>query len=93
MKKKATFEQLGRPFCSKKAIGRGKRLIHRILYVSGLTFMIGNSILMFLTFIVAYLNNYKVTVYINQYVEAHIEMALMLISLPCIGYAIWKKLE
>jgi len=64
----------------------------------GLVFMTAYSICMIMTFLGAYfLGNYKILVSINKYHEAHIELVMIIVSLPFMFYSlkryIWDKEE
>jgi integral membrane sensor domain MASE1 len=44
-------------------------------------FLIGSTLTLVYTFFIAYFNGYKVTLYINNYGEAHIEFMLIIFSI------------
>jgi len=62
----------------------------------GSAFLISNSIILFFTFISAYLNNYVITININKFGEAHIEFIFIPFSI-CIGiyslYILFRNLK
>jgi len=66
-----------------------KEQIKKEAAIFGLLCMIGYSMLLFATFIFAYLNpTYSVLVLINYYGEAHIELVAFFITIPlCIWSA------
>jgi hypothetical protein len=47
--------------------------IKKILVSIGLGSLIGNSIVMYVTFLMAYFNDYQVMIAVNKYNEAHVE--------------------
>lgn len=55
-----------------------------------LSMLVAAQIQLFITFIVAYLNNFEVLVQINEFGEAHIEMVLMIIiTFICLPYSVY----
>lgn len=64
--------------------------IKRFLILLGISNLLANSILIYITFIQAYLHDYKTVVYINDIGEAHIEFimipVLLVISIFAVAY-------
>ena len=61
-------------------------------FIAGLCLstLVAAQITLFITFIVAYFNDYEVLVQINNFHEAHIELVLMLvITFGCLPYSVY----
>jgi len=60
-----------------------------VLYSVGLACLLANNIVLYLTFLYAYLgNNYQFSAHINMFGEAHLEFILLPLSLGLGMYAI-----
>ena len=58
--------------------------IRIIVLLYGFSALIAGFLMFLITFFIAYMTDYSVIVYINNYREAHIEMIILLTSIPCI---------
>ena len=57
------------------------------IFCCGMGGLMGSTITFMFTFFIAYFNGYEVLVKINDYGEAHIEMVVFLLLIPCMIYA------
>jgi hypothetical protein len=60
----------------------------KLMTVIGLSAMIGSTITLYFTFLMAYFNNYRIGIAINDYGEAQIELIWLLLSIPFIIYVV-----
>jgi len=62
----------------------------RLLVSIGFAFLISNSIILFITFLLAYFNNFEILININNYGEANFELALIPATIILGIYAIYE---
>ncbi len=55
--------------------------LNNFIIAIGITCLISNSLVLFYTFFIAYLNDFQVLININQFGEAHLEFFLIPISI------------
>jgi hypothetical protein len=64
--------------------------IKDIIIAIGIACLISNSIVLFYTFFIAYLNDYKVLIHINNFGEAHLEFFFIPISIVLGIYSVFS---
>ena len=69
------------------------KLLKLILIMLGALLPIGYSAVLTITHILAYFNNYKITVLTNTIGEAHIELFILLVSIPIMLWATFTLLK
>lgn len=63
-----------------------RKLLELTIVILGISTLLGCTIVFLYNFFMAYLNGYEITISINTYGEAHIEMIYSILSLPTIFF-------
>ena len=64
-----------------------------LLYTLGFAVVLCSHIVMMWTFLIAYSSGYSVTIYINNYNEALLELILIIITAPLVIYTTLRILK